>query len=84
MICDSPDAANIGKASKLSKNIQTGDLVSISEMVHQDGIPTSRIAVVLSKSTQDSYNVIGKNGKILRFHECLIEVVSKAEVVEII
>lgn len=63
----------------MHKDIQTGDLVSISNMVHEDGIPASRIAVVLSKSTQDSYNVIGKNGKILRFHECLIELVSRAE-----
>jgi hypothetical protein len=53
-------------------------------MVHEDGIPASRIAVVLSKATQDSYNVMGKNGKILRFHECLIEVVSRAEEDDII
>ncbi len=70
---------NTGKGSKLHKDLQTGDLVSISNMVHLDGIPTSRVAVVLSKSTQDSYNVIGKNGKILRFHESLIQLVSRAE-----
>mgnify|MGYP003643358577 FL=1 len=70
---------NIGKEYSVDKNIQIGDLVRISNMVHKDGIPTSRIAVVLSKSTQGSYNVIGKNGKVLRFHESLIDIVSKAE-----
>jgi len=63
----------------LDKDIQIGDLVRISEMVWEDGIPESRIAVVLSKSTQDSYNIIGRNGKVLRFHEFLLEVVSKVE-----
>jgi len=63
----------------LDKDIQIGDLVRISEMVWEDGIPENRIAVVLSKSTQDSYNIIGRNGKVLRFHESLVEVVSKVE-----
>lgn len=63
----------------MDKDIQIGDLVRISEMVWEDGIPESRIAVVLSKSTQDSYNIIGRNGKVLRFHEFLLEVVSKVE-----
>jgi len=63
----------------LDKDIQIGDLVRISEMVWEDGIPENRIAVVLSKSTQDSYNIIGRNGKVLRFHEFLLEVVSKVE-----
>jgi len=54
-------------------------LVRISEMIWEDGIPENRIAVVLSKSTQDSYNIIGRNGKVLRFHESLVEVVSKVE-----
>ena len=48
-------------------------------MVWEDGIPESRIAVVLSKSTQDSYNIIGRNGKVLRFHESLVEIVAKAQ-----
>jgi len=48
-------------------------------MIWEDGIPENRIAVVLSKSTQDSYNIIGRNGKVLRFHEFLLEVVSKVE-----
>jgi len=48
-------------------------------MIWEDGIPENRIAVVLSKSTQDSYNIIGRNGKVLRFHESLVEVVSKVE-----
>jgi len=48
-------------------------------MVHQDGIPESRVVVVLSKSTQDSYNIIGNQGKVLRFHESLIEIVAKAQ-----
>ena len=63
----------------MDKDIQIGDLVRISEMVWEDGIPENRIAVVLSKSTQDSYNIIGRNGKVLRFHEFLLEVVSKVE-----
>ena len=63
----------------MDKDIQIGDLVRISEMVWEDGIPENRIAVVLSKSTQDSYNIIGRNGKVLRFHESLVEVVSKVE-----
>jgi len=63
----------------LDKDIQIGDLVRISEMVWEDGIPENRIAVVLSKSTQDSYNIIGRNGKVLRFHESLVEIVSKVE-----
>jgi len=70
---------NIGKASKLDRDIQIGDLVRISEMVHQDGIPESRVVVVLSKSTQDSYNIIGNHGKVLRFHGSLIEIVAKAQ-----
>ena len=48
-------------------------------MVHQDGIPESRVVVVLSKSTQDSYNIVGNHGKVLRFHESLIEIVAKAQ-----
>jgi len=48
-------------------------------MVHQDGIPSSRVAVVLSKPTKDSYEVVGRNGKIIRFHECLIDIVSKVD-----
>jgi predicted RNA-binding protein Jag len=48
-------------------------------MVWEDGIPENRIAVVLSKSTQDSYNIIGRNGKVLRFHESLVEIVAKAQ-----
>ena len=63
----------------MDKDIQIGDLVRISEMIWEDGIPENRIAVVLSKSTQDSYNIIGRNGKVLRFHEFLLEVVSKVE-----
>jgi len=70
---------NIGKASKLDRDIQIGDLVRISNMVHEDGIPESRVVVVLSKSTQDSYNIIGNHGKVLRFHESLIEIVAKAQ-----
>jgi predicted RNA-binding protein Jag len=63
----------------LDKDIQIGDLVRISNMVHEDGIPESRVVVVLSKSTQDSYNIIGNHGKVLRFHESLIEIVAKAQ-----
>lgn len=63
----------------MDKDIQIGDLVRISEMVWEDGIPENRIAVVLSKSTQDSYNIIGRNGKVLRFHESLVEIVAKAQ-----
>jgi len=70
---------NTGKASKLDRDIQIGDLVRISNMVHEDGIPESRVVVVLSKSTQDSYNIIGNHGKVLRFHESLIEIVAKAQ-----
>lgn len=70
---------NIGKASKLDRDIQIGDLVRISNMVHEDGIPESRVVVVLSKSTQDSYNIIGNHGKVLRFHGSLIEIVAKAQ-----
>ena len=70
---------NTGKASKLDRDIQIGDLVRISNMVHEDGIPESRVVVVLSKSTQDSYNIIGNHGKVLRFHGSLIEIVAKAQ-----
>ena len=63
----------------MSKDIHIGDLVRISDMVHQDGIPSSRVAVVLSKPTKDSYEVVGRNGKVIRFHECLIDIVSKVE-----
>ena len=63
----------------MDKDIQIGDLVRISNMVHEDGIPESRVVVVLSKSTQDSYNIIGNHGKVLRFHESLIEIVAKAQ-----
>jgi hypothetical protein len=70
---------NTGKGCKLHKDIQTGDLVRISNMVHEDGIPESRVVVVLSKSTQDSYNIVGNHGKVLRFHESLIEIVAKAQ-----
>ena len=63
----------------MDRDVQIGDLVKISEMVHQDGIPESRVVVVLSKSTQDSYNIIGNHGKVLRFHESLIEIVAKAQ-----
>ena len=72
----------------MMKGVKVGDLVRVSTKIHQEGIPSNRMGIVIchagvvldnfALSERDTWTVQMTNGEIMKFHDMWLEIVREA------
>lgn len=63
----------INRVIKVTPKFEIGDLVSVTNNVHDCRMPENRMGVISENEDKDIYWITFTNGSVLKFHGCTLQ-----------